>query len=332
MAEVQQRAAPDTLRDPHYGDPDVKEHSATLAQHGLSAEERQQKRFARAQVYYEQGLYHEAKRDLLIASRLDIEQNRVGILVLLAKVLSKEGHAADAVTLLTEVWRPLETLENKPLIEEVVLILGELSFAAGGLPMVILVIDIGMRIDKYTEDCRLGMLKLVHDLLQVDVPADQVPHLATVISRFYRETDENHYQPLRRGIKNTVVRLAHIDAHAPIEHAVAVGSLMPLLAGRLAEGADDQLFRVENPSVWHALSQGAFFSALEEFDVPQRARLVRFAKMALDASADRQYNQKMENTVDYSIAHSRLIATWSVLRRITEAIDSDGSLKRLQKK
>lgn len=331
MTEVQQQTARDGLHDPHYGDTTVKEHNEVLAQHGLSAEERQKFRFTRAQMYYEQNLLHEAKRDLLIASRLDVQKNRVHILVLLAKVLAKEGHTTDVITLLTEVWTT-GILEDKSLIEELVLILRQLSFRAGGLPMLMLFIEIGVRIDKYTEVCRVGMLQLAHDLLQVNVPPAQVPHLATIISRFYRETDQNEYQQLRRSIMNTVIKLAHVDAHAPIEQAVAVATLMPLLAGRM-DGADDQLFRVENSSIWNALSQGAFFSALEEFEVPQRARLVRFSKRALDASADRQYRQKCGDTSDpNTVPHSRLITTWSVLRRITEAIDDDGTLKRLQKK
>jgi hypothetical protein len=284
-------------------------------------------------VYYEQGLLHEAKRDLLVASRLDVENNRVEVLVLLAKVLAKEGHATDAVALLSEAWLHPGTLESKMLIEQIVLICGQLNVVAGGIPLLMLVVQIGVRIDNYTDECRAGLLKLAQDLLLVDVPPDQVPHLATIISRFYRETDQHEYQRLRENIMRLVVKLAHVDAHAPVEQAVAVATLMPLMAGRLAEGADAELFRVENASVWGALSQGAFFSALEDFDAPQRARLARFAKRALDASADRQYRQQRGDTSDPNVAkHSHLIATWSVLIRITEAIDENGSLKRLQKK
>merc|ERR1712224_390797 len=155
--------------------------------------------------------------------------------------------------------------------------------------MVTLIMEIGVLSDKYTDGCQVGMLKLAHDLLQdklaiMNVPPTLVPHLATVISRFYRETSQDEHQQLRRSIMNAIIKLAHVDVHAPIEQAVAVATLMPLLADRLSDGADDQLFRCEDASVWGALSQGAFFNVLEEFDIPQRARLVRFSKRALNAS------------------------------------------------
>lgn len=335
MAEVQQGppGPPNTLNDPHYGDPAVKEHNVALAQHGLSAEERQMFRFGRAKVYYEQGLLHEAKRDLLIASRLDVQKNRVDILLLLAKVLAKEGHGTDVISLLTEIWQTPGTIENKMLIEQIVSVLVQVNIAAGGLPMALLIIEIGVLIHyrECTEDCRVGMLKLSHDLLKVNVPATQVPHLATIISRFYRATNRDEEQQLRKSIMNMIMKMAHVDVHAPVEQAVAVATLMPLLAGRLSDDANDQLFRVDSSDP--LLSQGAFLAALEEFDVATRARLVRFSKRALDASADRQWRQKSGDTSDPNVfPHSRLIGTWSVLRRITDTIDDDGSLKRLQKK
>lgn len=332
--EVQHRAtaSPDTIQNPHHGDGSIKELNRALAQHGLSDEDRQRLRFARAMVYYEQGRFNEAKRDLLVASRLHVDKNRVDVLVLLAKVLAKEGHTADVVTLLTEAWQLPGTFKNGMLTEQIVLVLGQLPIAAGGLPLLALVIEIGVRIDNYTDDCRIGLLKLAHDLLQVDVPSIQVPHLATIISRMYRETDQHVYETLRANIITTITKLAHVDHPAPIEQAVAIATLMPLLAGRL-NGTDDQLFRVENAGVWGALSQGAFFSALQDFDVRQRARLVRFTKWALTASADRQYRLSNGDTSDpHVVPHSQLISTWSVLRRIAEAIDDDGSLKKLRER
>merc|ERR1719375_2809796 len=116
------------------------------------------------------------------------------------------------MALLIEVWQTQGTLENKSLIEQIVSVLVQVPIGAGGLPMVTLIMEIGVLSDKYTEDCQVGMLKLACDLLQdklaiMDVPPTLVPHLATVISRFYRETSQDEHQQLRRSIMNTIIKL-----------------------------------------------------------------------------------------------------------------------------
>lgn len=320
--------------------------SKDLAQQGLEAEKRQELRLQRAHQHFEEGLVHEAKRDLLIAARIGGTEHRAAMQVLGARIAIHEGNLEEAVTLLYEAWNAHGTEHDPVLTEGIILSLEQVAAEPGSLAWqwtFLVISEIGPRLRQSSDECRRAALRIVGGFLRTISVPEVIPALATTIGRLF-DNEKDDFATLQRDVAGCVVRLANIDSPTPMQSGTAVAALLPLMIGNC----------VEFDCHWQVGARGALASPmfrkhLEALEVSKRQRLVRFAKHVLQAAQEPLHGSDAELSHERaqnngSLQRScfnhggsisqrdagRYQVMMNVMERLTRVLDDEGKMRDLK--
>lgn len=320
--------------------------SKDLAQQGLDADKRQQLRLDRAYQHFDEGLMHEAKRDLLIAARIGGTDRRATMQVLGARIAVQEGNKEEAVTLLYEAWNFEGTEQSPELTETIVLSLEQIAPEPGSLAWqwaLLVIADIGPRLKRSSEACRQAALRVVGGFLKTLHTPDVVPALATTIGRLF-DKEKDDFASLQRDISGCIARLSNIDSPMPLQSGIAVAALLPLMIGNTVEF--DCHWQV---GARGALASPAFRENIEALEMSKRQRLARFARYVIQAvkeplkpaeaamSHERAQNGGSLQRSCFNHGSSvgmrdqgRFGVMLNVMERLVRVLDEDGNMRDLK--
>lgn len=320
--------------------------SKNLSQQGLDQDKRQALRLERAHQHFEEGLVHEAKRDLLIAARIGGMDRRASMQVLGARIAIHEGNLEEAVTLLYEAWNAHGTEHDPELTEGIVLTLEQVAADPGSLAWqwtFLVIAEIGPRLKKSSEACRQAALRIVGGFLRTISVPEVIPALATTVGRLF-DKDKDDFPSLQRDVAGCVVRLCNIDTPTPLQSGVAVAALLPIMIGNT----------IEFDCHWQVGARGALASPMfrqniEALELSKRQRLARFAKYVLKAA--KEPLQPSEAELSHERAQNagslqrscfnhggsigqrdtgRYGVMLNVMERLTRVLDDEGNMRDLK--